>query len=185
MYTEGFMSPYTIRKSARAKRLRITIVSGGEVVVTVPLRMSILKAELFVEEKREWIEKQVKRMGARKAKLSAQTIPEGTKRGLLEHKKEALALINVRLTHFNTIYGLAWKNIAVKNLKTRWGSCSKAGNLNFSYKIIYLRPELADYLIVHELCHLGEFNHSPNFWKLVEKAVPDYLALRKELRGII
>ncbi len=56
------------------------------------------------------------------------------------------------------------------------------GNLNFNYKIIYLRPAVADYLIAHELCHLGELNHSKRFWALVKKALPDYVGLNKELR---
>ena len=68
--------------------------------------------------------------------------------------------------------------------KTRWGSCSKKGTLNFNYKIALLSPELRDYIIVHELCHLGEFNHSSKFWLLVEKTVPNYKTLRKQIKQI-
>jgi hypothetical protein len=77
------------------------------------------------------------------------------------------------------------KNTAlIKNTSSRWGSCSRLGNLNFNYKIVFLPPELQDYLVVHELCHLGQFNHSQSFWNLVKKTIPEYLRLRKNLRDI-
>ncbi|NBS67881.1 M48 family peptidase [bacterium] len=72
---------------------------------------------------------------------------------------------------------------AVPTGRTRWGSCSKRGNLNFNYRILFLPPHLADYLIVHELCHLKEFNHSPRFWALVAQGCPNYHACKKELRA--
>jgi len=79
-------------------------------------------------------------------------------------------------------YNFKINHIAIKDQTSRWGSCSSKGNLNFNYKIIYLRPALADYLIVHELCHLGELNHSKRFWELVFKTSPDYVKINKELR---
>ena len=87
-----------------------------------------------------------------------------------------------RINYFNQFYGFKIKRIAIKNASTRWGSCSSLGNLNFNYKIMYLKPELADYLIVHELCHLGEFNHSKKFKELVSKTIPDYVRVNKELK---
>jgi len=102
----------------------------------------------------------------------------------LKHKEKARVLVMERLAEFNKIYGLAPNRIAIRNTKSRWGSCSKKGNLNFNYRIVFLPPKLADYLVVHELCHIQEFNHSQKFWDLVAVAVPDYKKLRKELRGI-
>lgn len=67
---------------------------------------------------------------------------------------------------------------------SRWGSASERGNLNFNYKLLFLPLEVADYVIVHELCHLAEFNHSPAFWRLVERACPTHRALRQALRRI-
>jgi len=87
-----------------------------------------------------------------------------------------------RIRCFNSTYNFKINRIAIKNQTTRWGSCSSKRNLNFNYKIIYLRPVLADYLIVHELCHLGELNHSKMFWALVAKTMPDYVIINKELR---
>jgi len=75
-------------------------------------------------------------------------------------------------------YNFKINRISIKNTKSRWGSCSKKGNLNFSYKIALLSKDLADYVIVHELCHLGEFNHSKRFWKLVSLTIPNYLELK-------
>ena len=74
--------------------------------------------------------------------------------------------------------------IAIRNQKSRWGSCSKKGNLNFNYKLVFLSPEIRDYVIVHEICHIKEFNHGRDFWNLVGEAVPEYKEMRKRLRGL-
>ena len=86
-----------------------------------------------------------------------------------------------RLAHFNAAYGFQIKRVAIRNTRSRWGSASQKGNLNFTYRILYLPPHLSDYIIVHELAHLGAFNHSKEFWALVERALPDWKRLRKEL----
>jgi len=99
-----------------------------------------------------------------------------------ENKDKALWIVKDRIEYFNTFYNFKWNRIVIRNQKTRWGSCSRKGNLNFNYKIALLPPESADYIIVHELCHLGEFNHSQKFWDLVAKTIPDYLTIRKDLR---
>lgn len=101
----------------------------------------------------------------------------------LAYKEKARKLILERLKCFNQHYGLTWNRVAVKNTKRRWGSCSKKGNLNFCYRIVFLDPELSDYIIVHELCHLKQFNHSKEFWLLVAQTVPNYALLRKRLRS--
>lgn len=106
------------------------------------------------------------------------------KREYLVHKSAALQLASARILYFNQFYHFKINRISVKNQKTRWGSCSKKGNLNFNYRIVLLPPHLADYVIVHELCHLGEFNHSPNFWKLVAKVIPNYKSIRQEFKKI-
>ena len=94
----------------------------------------------------------------------------------------ARALAHARLSHFNQYYGFSYSRVFIRNQKTRWGACSAKGNLGFNYRIAFLPPELADYVIVHELCHLGQFNHSRAFWELVEQQIPNHKELRHELR---
>lgn len=104
------------------------------------------------------------------------------RRFTIKKREQARRFVENRLSYFNRIYNFEINRVAIKNTGTRWGSCSSNKNLNFNYKIIYLRPALADYLIVHELCHLGELNHSKRFWALVYKTIPDYVKINKELR---
>lgn len=110
--------------------------------------------------------------------------PRKANANYLKYKTEAGILAKKRLEYFNTIYHFKYNRVTIRNQKTRWGSCSKKGNLNFNYKIALLPPKTADYIIVHELCHIGEFNHSRNFWNLVAETMPDYKELRNSLRKI-
>ena len=89
-----------------------------------------------------------------------------------------------RLQHFAPYFGVSVKKVFIKNSRTRWGSCSSKGNLNFNYRLALIEPELVDYVVVHELCHLKHFNHSIDFWREVERAVPNWKMLRKQLRTI-
>ena len=101
-----------------------------------------------------------------------------------KYKEQARVVIHARLSHFNAYYRLPLRKVFVKSLKSRWGSCSERGNLNFNYLLYFLPPEVQDYLVVHELCHLREFNHSPRFWALVEATIPEYRARRAQLRTL-
>jgi len=100
-----------------------------------------------------------------------------------KHKEEARELIMSRLEHFAYPYGFSYGKVSIRNQITRWGSCSKQGNLNFNYRLIHLPLELLDYVVVHELCHLVEFNHGRKFWDLVARAIPDYKELRRRLKA--
>jgi len=102
----------------------------------------------------------------------------------LKNKEKARSFVKERLGYYNRFYDFSWKKISIRNQKRRWGSCSQKGNLNFNYKIIFLPQKMADYVIVHELCHLEELNHSKNFWKLVSENFPDYRKIIKELRRL-
>lgn len=108
--------------------------------------------------------------------------PLASRKEYLLHKEAARAVVHQKLARYNQSYGFAYKKVFIKNLKSRWGSCSNKGNLNFTYRIALLPERLQNYLVVHELCHLGEFNHSESFWKLVERCIPDYKQLDKELK---
>ena len=100
------------------------------------------------------------------------------------HREHARAFVHIRIQELNAGYNFSFNRIAIRNQRTRWGSCSKQKNLNFNYRIAWLPTHLADYIIVHELCHLQELNHSPNFWTLVSRAVPNHREVRRELREI-
>lgn len=102
----------------------------------------------------------------------------------LEHKELARSYVHERVRYWNSFYNFEIKRISIKNQKTCWGSCSELGNLNFNYKLIFIPEELSDYIIVHELCHLAELNHSPRFWELVAKAQPNYKDARRKLRKV-
>lgn len=169
---------YTLKQSARARRVRITVRPGGEVVLTVPRGVRQGWAEQFLRQKLSWVMKAQKN-AARFANASSL---RGSKKEYREKKDEALGLVRDKLAHVNQHYHFTHGRISIRNQKTRWGSCSKRGNLNFNYKILYLSPAAQDYLIVHELCHTKEFNHSKNFWLLVAQTCPDYRIIKKELR---
>lgn len=99
-----------------------------------------------------------------------------------KNKEVARAAILEKVKRYNEIYQYRLARISIRNQRTRWGSCSKSGNLNFNYKILFLEEPLADYIVVHELCHLQELNHSKRFWNLVAQVFPNYKHIRRALR---
>lgn len=173
--------PYTIKTVRFSRRVRLAVHHDGRVVVTKPYFFSKASAEAFLFSKIDWVRAKLENFKNMPAPL-ARPHDRGD---YLKHKQEAHVLALKRLEYFNGFYGLKYKRISIRDQKTRWGSCSRSGNLNFSYRILELSPAAADYIIVHELCHLKEFNHSPRFWELVAKSIPDYEARRRELRGRI
>jgi predicted metal-dependent hydrolase len=93
------------------------------------------------------------------------------------------ALVTERTRYWSLVYGIPYRKIFIKKQKRRWGSASEAGNLNFNYRLGFLPPELLDYVVVHELCHLAHLNHSPAFWSLVSEAFPNPKVLDKKLNS--
>jgi hypothetical protein len=98
----------------------------------------------------------------------------------LKHK--AKLYLPERVKELSERSGFSYKKITIRSQKTRWGSCSRKGRLSFNYRLLKYRKEVIDYVIIHELCHLKEMNHSKKFWDLVEGFCPDYVNLKKELR---
>lgn len=169
---------YTLKQSRRARHLRVSIYYNGNVIVTVPRRINQSFVEKFIISKSSWILKKLIYIKS----LYRTPIRRISKQDYVRYKAAAKLLANNRLAYFNTIYALPYRRIAIRNQKTRWGSCSKIGNLNFNYRISLLPPHLSDYIIVHELCHVAELNHSRKFWNLVAKTIPRHAEFRKELR---
>ncbi|MEK7613670.1 MAG: SprT family zinc-dependent metalloprotease [Patescibacteria group bacterium] len=174
---------YTLRKSKRARRMRLAVYCDGTIVVTTPFDLQESTAERFIKEKSQWLFSKI----AFFKQFKGQAIARYSESDYIKYKDGAQALAVARVKHFNKIYKADYNQINIKNQKTRWGSCSKKGNLNFNYKIALLPQRLSDYIIAHEMSHLKEFNHSRKFWKWVEKGIPDYLQIRSELKrsGVI
>ncbi len=169
---------YLVHRSLRATRMRLSVYRDGRVILTLPYGFPQKLISVFLNKKAEWIAKHLTRFLQSDAKH-----PVMNKKEYLVHKKRAHALAVERLRHFNSFYGFSYERISIRNQKTRWGSCSKKGNLNFNYRIALLPPHLADYIIVHELCHLGAFDHSRKFWNMVARTIPAHRELRRELRA--
>jgi len=177
---QGQEIPYTLKISSRARRLRLSIYIDGRLVVTQPRFFSDRVVESFLLAHSAWIIKHLANFKTRPVPLLA---GPGRRADYLAKKETARRLVNDRLEYFNKFYNLKYKKISIRNQATRWGSCSRRGNLSFNYRLVDLAPAVADYIIVHELCHLREFNHSSRFWQLVAQTLPDYQELRRGLRN--
>jgi predicted metal-dependent hydrolase len=156
--------------------MRLRVLPGGVIVVTAPVSSSMGTVESFVASRSKWIRWAVEKM------RQFRRLPVSGRRDYLKHKEEARAFVHQRITHWNQFYQFPYGRVAIKNTKRTWGSCSRKGNLNFSYALLFLPRELADYVVVHELCHLKEHNHGRAFWARVAQTLPNYLQLRRELK---
>lgn len=171
---------FNIKRRARLRYVRLSIDRTGTLTLTAPKSYPFFLLKLFVTNKWSWI---LEKSEQKKNSQSLLAIKH-TKAEINHYKKLTKNLVLERLEYYRQFYTFSFKNISVRDQKSRWGSCSSRGNLNFNYRLSLLPPELADYIIVHELCHLKEMNHSRNFWQLVAKAVPNYKQLKKELKKI-
>lgn len=173
------MLQYTVRKNKRAKHLRLRVTGDGLVMVSAPAWLGGRVIEAFVQEKTAWLREKLDLV-----KLIPQQATQAKRhQAYLVHKEAARGLVEERVAKWNQIYQFPVGRVTIRNQKSRWGSCSSQRNLSFNYRIVHLTPSEQDYIVVHELCHLKEMNHSPRFWALVEKTVPDYRALKHSLRA--
>lgn len=184
------------RKNARkgARYLRIAVGRDGAVTVVAPHYVPDAALADFVQSKSAWItEKQqhfarreqvrLRRAAERLEQhgIPAFVVPPASAEAFARYKPEALRVIKARVDYFVARYGVTYNRITVKNQGTRWGSCSARGALAFNYRLLFVPPAVLDYVVVHEVCHLIELNHSDRFWKLVEREVPAYAAYRQAL----
>ena len=163
--------PYKVIRSKR-KTLALQIHPDGSVIVRAPLKMPAKDIHAFVEEKAEWIAKHLP-----KAPITPFTHEEI--RQLAEAAKQDLPQ---RVQLFAPLIGVTYGRITIRSQRSRWGSCSSKGNLNFNCLLMLCPEEVRDYVVVHELCHRRELNHSPRFWAEVARIMPDYAARRKWLK---
>ena len=170
---------YSVIRSRR-HTIAVEVTSDARVIVRAPYAMTDSAIMTFVDARREWISKHVSKMKEKAArKAAAPKYSENERKQLVE---KALKVIPEKVWLFAKKIGVTYGNITVRNQRTRWGSCSSNGNLNFNYMLAAMPDEILDYVVVHELCHRREMNHSPKFWAEVERALPDYRSSRKWLK---
>ena len=165
---------------SRRKTISVEISDAAEVIVRAPMRMSKKEILKFVSDHADWIEKHKKKMEQRIADK-----PEVKKLSYEEVQKlanRALKVIPERVSHYAPLVDVTYGRITIRNQKTRWGSCSSKGNLNFNVALMLVPPEVMDYVVVHELTHRKEMNHSPRFWAEVERVCPEYKKHRAWLK---
>ncbi len=166
---------YTIKKRNKQKHIRFIVHQDGSLVITAPRICNNVLIKKEIAKNSDWIWEQTKN------KQSNITIDEY----VIKHMKKSLRpIIETKLLQFNSYYNFEYNRISIRYQKTRWGSCSSENNLNFNCKLMCVSDELKDYIVVHELCHLEEMNHSKQFWQLVEKTIPNYKELRRELKNL-
>lgn len=220
---EGQKISYQIVQSKRARRMRITVSSGG-VTVTLPYGLKVIEAERMIQQNAGWILEQLKRVSKKMAagsrlpvdvvllrgkpykieiieetqrasrihisegreKLLAR-VPAGSKqspRSLVEPwlkqqaRKEIETVVNDQAARMN----LRVNSISIRDQRTRWGSCSSKGNLSFNWRLVMAPPAVLEYVVIHELAHMRQPNHSPAFWNVVAQYAPNYQIQRQWLR---
>lgn len=165
------MKDIKITKSKR-KTISLQIKSDGSMELKAPLQMSDTQIQDFLNKKSDWIEKHLRTFQERQQQMSQ--IKPLTIEEIHELADQALEVIPKRVAYFSPLVGVTYGRITIRNQKSRWGSCSSKGNLNFNCLLMLAPADVLDYVVVHELCHRKEMNHSPQFWAEVGKVLPDY-----------
>lgn len=169
-----------IIKSNR-KTIAIEVRQDLRVIVRAPKRASNREIMKFVEQKQDWIAKHLAYMQIRYEETRRAKEKQFTDDDIRKMKDEAKRVIPDRVKYYAGIMGVTFGKITIKNQKTRWGSCSSKGNLNFNCLLMMTPDKVRDYVVIHELCHLKQMNHSKMFWAEVEKVMPDYKVYRQWL----
>ena len=157
----------------KSKRKTISIqVKPNEVIVRAPIKMKEKEIEKFVESKRNWIEKHLQSL-LEKQKLS-ENIDHYSDDEISSFIAKAKEIIPPKVELFADKIGVTYNRISIRCQRTRWGSCSSKGNLNFNCLLVLFPNEIIDSVIVHELCHRKQMNHSAKFYAEIEKVFPDY-----------
>ena len=155
------------------KTLAVQIRADGTVIARAPLRMPKDRILCFLSEKASWIRMQQGIMQERE-KMRQQARIHLDAAQEKELRERARSVLAQRTAYFARQIGVTYGRITVRDQKTRWGSCSQTGNLNFNFRLILAPPEVLDYVVVHELCHRRQMNHSAQFWQEVAQVLPDY-----------
>ncbi len=164
---------YRVIRSDR-KTIAIQVKPDGEVLVRCNKRLPERLVREFVESKRGWIEKHLV-----KRKVVAPAFSDGELRALAEEAKQ---VIPQRVAHFAPLVSVDYGRITIRCQHSRWGSCSGKGNLNFNCLLMLAPAQVVDYVVVHELCHRKEMNHSSRFWEEIARVFPEYQEAKQWLK---
>ncbi len=173
---EDLIIPVILQRHKR-KTLAIAITHEGKLLIKSPLRMREKEIILFIEQKKSWIyskTKQVLKENKNKVYMSEEEIKE--------LKKQARKILTKRTDYYKEILNVDYERIRIGNQKTIWGSCSSKKTISYNCHLVLMPEQIMDYVVVHELCHLVEMNHSPAFWEKVSEILPDYQSRRKWLK---
>lgn len=170
----------SVIRSAR-KSLGLEVRDANTVLARIPTRVSDRELKAFVENHRSWILEKTEVMAEREEKRKSTPAPQPELLSKTDRMKIQLK-IGKRVRHYCEAMGVTVGYVTVKNQKTRWGSCSAKGNVNFNYQLAFLPEELLDYVVIHELAHRNHMDHSRAFWAEVEKYCPDYRERRAALK---
>ncbi len=170
---------YELRRLVRSRGLRLTIKSSGQIIVVAPKFVPEKFIEAFIFHKQDWLLKKLTHFSNAQKKFPPIKL---TPEKIATLKKTTLKRIVPKLEKYSQLLDVKYKKVSVKNQTSRWGSCSRVGNLNFNCRLALLPDEVIDYVVVHELCHIRHFNHSPKFWSLVASLLPEYKQQKKILR---
>lgn len=165
---------------SRRKTISVSVENSDTVIVRAPNRASKKFIYEFLEKHADWIEKQKAAAKAREEELGQ--IRKLSQLELEELADKACEVFKNKVEFYAPIVGVTYGRITIRNQKTLWGSCSKKGNLNFNVALMRAPIEVLDYVVVHELCHRLQANHSKEFWKEVERVLPNYKVQEKWLK---
>lgn len=179
--TYNFIVMPKISQLIRSHRRSVSLIvtKEAELIIRAPHQLPEAHILKFVEQKKDWIERKIKEMANRPRPLTLTQTQQQAYREL------AKKIIPQRVKYFSELTGLSPKLVKISNAKKRWGSCTSKGTINLSWRLVLTPPEVIDYVVVHELVHLVEPNHSKRFWRRVAEIIPGYQAQRKQLREFV
>lgn len=173
--TEKTWGGYDLIRTSR-KTIAIQITLDGDVTVRAPRDCEKAEIDDLIRDRREWIEEKRAEFLAQKRECEKkqEQFPKITPESEREFRRLAKEKIPKKVALFAEQVGVDYGKITIKDTKSRWGSCSYQGNLNFCWRLILAPEEVLDYIVVHELCHRLEMNHSARFWAEVKRVLPEY-----------
>lgn len=177
----NFPFEYEIIYSAR-RTTAIQVTPDGRVIVRAPKACSRSVIDAFVWQKKDWIQNHLSRFAQQREQHPTPGRPPLSDKERARYISIARDIFTKKTDYYARIMGVSYSRISIREQKTRWGSCSSSGGLNFNWRLIFAPEEVLDYVVVHELAHRMEMNHSKAFYTIVESVLPDYRQARRWLR---